>query len=92
MSSASFICARTYVFLCLHFCDCIMNLLFVLRAKEARPRLKRQYHARLEKVKEYLETVKDFNKLISPLISISLFPWSITFQQSLKEHRDCQEE
>ena len=29
-------------------------------------KLKKRYHACLEKVKKYLETVKDFDKLISP--------------------------
>ena len=29
------------------------------------PRLKKRYHHRVEKVKEYLETVKDFDELVS---------------------------
>ncbi|KAL0012192.1 hypothetical protein SO802_007300 [Lithocarpus litseifolius] len=31
-----------------------------------RPRLKKRYHCRAEKVNEYLETVKDFDELVSP--------------------------
>ncbi|KAL0015183.1 hypothetical protein SO802_002252 [Lithocarpus litseifolius] len=31
-----------------------------------RPHLKMRYHTRVEKVREYLETVKDFDELISP--------------------------
>ena len=30
------------------------------------PRLKKRYHSLVEKVREYLETVKDFDELISP--------------------------
>ena len=30
------------------------------------PRLKKRYHSYVDKVKEYLETVKDFDELISP--------------------------
>ena len=29
------------------------------------PRLKKRYHCRVEKVKEYLETVNDFDELVS---------------------------
>ena len=89
MSCASFICAHTYVFLCSYFCDYILSLLFVLRVDKVHPRLKRRYHVRLERVKEYLETVKDFDKQSS---SLSSLPWSGTFQQNSKEHQDHQEE
>nr|POF17421.1 hypothetical protein CFP56_59448 [Quercus suber] len=37
-----------------------------LRVGKVCPKLKRPYHTRLEKVREYLETVKNFDKLISP--------------------------
>ena len=30
------------------------------------PKLKKRYHACLEKVKKYSETIKDFDELISP--------------------------
>lgn len=30
------------------------------------PRLKKRYHTRVERIKEYLEMVKDFDELISP--------------------------
>ncbi|KAL0015700.1 hypothetical protein SO802_002769 [Lithocarpus litseifolius] len=39
---------------------------FVPYADKVRPRLKKRYHACLERVREYQETVKDFNGLISP--------------------------
>ena len=35
-------------------------------ATSTRPRLKKRYHSRVERVREYLETIKDFNELISP--------------------------
>ena len=66
MFGASFIHTRIYVFLCSHIFGCIMNLLFVLCVDKVHPRLKRRYHARLEKVKEYLGTIKDFDELIFP--------------------------
>ena len=37
-----------------------------LFAVSQRPRLKKWYQRRAEKVKEYLESVKDFDKLVSP--------------------------
>ncbi|KAL0004869.1 hypothetical protein SO802_012430 [Lithocarpus litseifolius] len=38
----------------------------MLKEASTRPRLKRRDHARVKKVREYLETVKDFDELISP--------------------------
>ena len=35
-------------------------------AASTRPRLKKRYHSRVERVREYLEMIKDFNELISP--------------------------
>lgn len=32
-----------------------------------RPRLKKRYRTRVERVRDYLESVKDFNKLISAI-------------------------
>lgn len=40
--------------------------IFFFFATSIRPCLKRRYHARFEKVKEYLEMVKIFDELISP--------------------------
>jgi len=39
---------------------------YLFFAVSQRPHLKKRYHRRAEKVKEYLETVKDFDELISP--------------------------
>ena len=65
MSSASFIHYRIYMFLCL--CICAFQILFFFfGVAKVCPKPKMRYHAHLEKVKEYLETVKDFDKLISP--------------------------
>ena len=59
---ASFIHSHACVFLCL---CCFLNPLCLFIGK-FRPKLKRRYHTRLEKFKEYLETVKDFDEHISP--------------------------
>lgn len=45
-------------------CDTDVNI-FIFLASTC-PHLKRRYHARVEKVREYLEMVKDFDELISP--------------------------
>ena len=67
MSSASFIRTRVCVFLHSYiFVAFRIRCLLFFGADKVRPRLKRRYHAHLEKVKEHLETVKDFDKLISP--------------------------
>ena len=56
-----------YSFLCL---PVSMFVLFyesaVFFVGKVHPKLKRRYHAHLGKVREYLETVKDFDELISP--------------------------
>ena len=41
----------------------MIKLLF---AVPQRPRLKKRYHDHVENVKEYLETVKDFDELVFP--------------------------
>ena len=65
---------------------CFTNLLlFFFGVVKVRPKPKRQYHARLEKVKEYLETVKDFDELISPQ---SLFFHFLNPEPSNKVQRD----
>ena len=40
----------------LHFCFAVAQ----------RPRLKKRYQCRVKKVKEFLESVKDFDELVSP--------------------------
>ena len=45
------------------------------------PRLKKRYQLRAEKVKEYLETVKDFDELVSPQ---SLFLYFLGSKPSTK--------
>ena len=42
-----------------------IHIFFVFAASICRL-LKKRYHNHVERVKDYLETVKDFNKLISP--------------------------
>ncbi|KAL0008668.1 hypothetical protein SO802_010170 [Lithocarpus litseifolius] len=51
------------------------------------PRLKRQYHPRLEKVKEHLETFKDFDELISPQ---SLFLHFLGLEPSSKVRKNIE--
>ena len=41
-------------------------VIYLLFAVPQCPHLKKRYHDCVEKVKEYLETVKDFDKLVSP--------------------------
>ena len=41
-------------------------MIYLLFTIPQRPHLKKRYHGRVEKVKEYLETVKDFDELVSP--------------------------
>ena len=43
-----------------------MTYLYFYFAVAQRPRLKKRYQRRVEKVKEYLESVKDFDELVSP--------------------------
>lgn len=44
----------------------LCDILVFLFAISQRPRLKKRYQRRAEKAKEYLETVKDFDELVSP--------------------------
>ena len=44
----------------------IDDLLAFLFAVSQRPHLKKRYQHRAKKMKEYLESVKDFNELVSP--------------------------
>ena len=41
-------------------------MIYLLFAIPQHPRLKKRYHGCVEKVKEYLEIVKDFEELVSP--------------------------
>ena len=49
----------------LDVCDADVKNIFIFVAS-THPRLKRRYHTHVGKVREYPETVKDFNGLISP--------------------------
>jgi len=40
-------------------------VIYLLFAVPQHPCLKKRYHSHVEKVKEYLETIKDFDKLVS---------------------------
>ena len=51
----------------------IDDLLVFLFAISQRPYLKKRYQRRVEKVKEYLESVKDFDELVFSSIFISSF-------------------
>ena len=59
---------------CLTFCMCIIFLsrcgtntyACVVFTASVCPHLKKRYHTCVERVRDYLETVKDFDKLISP--------------------------
>ena len=44
----------------------VCDILVFLFAVSQHPRLKKIYQCCAEKVKEYLETVKDFDELVSP--------------------------
>ena len=59
----------------------IDDLLAFLFAVSLRPHLKKRYRHRAKKVKEYLEFVKDFDKLVSPL---SLFLHFLGLEPSIK--------
>ena len=61
LSVLMFACFYACVFVAFWIC-----CLLFFGVDKVLPKLKRRYHTRLEKVKEYLETVKDFDKLISP--------------------------
>ena len=63
MTSVSFSLFYSYALNCSGGHDIDVNI-FVF-ATTTCPRLKKRYHARVEKVREYLETVKDFDELIS---------------------------
>ena len=85
MSGASFI---RYAFTCFYARVFVLSKSFIIiffGVVKVRPKPKRQYHARLEKVKEYLETVKDFDELISPQ---SLFFHFLNPEPSNKVQRD----
>ena len=48
-------------------------MIYLLFAVPQRLRLKKRYHSHVKKMKEYLETVKDFDELISPQSLFLLF-------------------
>ena len=53
-----------YTFFRLHDSPCTRHMFPY--AASVRPLLKKQYHNRLERVRGYLETLTDFDELISP--------------------------
>ena len=63
MSGASFLSLCCFSFL---FVSDNAIWLVLLFAVSQRPRLMKRYQLRAEKVKEYLEAVKDFDELVSP--------------------------
>ena len=63
LSSASFSSFCCFSFLFMSDDGIWLVLLF---AVSQRPHLKKRYQHCIEKVKEYLETIKDFDKLVSP--------------------------
>ena len=58
-----------------------------LFALSQHPRLKKRYQRRAEKVNEYLETVKDFDELVSPQ---SLFLHFLGLEPSTKVQRNLE--
>ena len=64
VSGVSFSLFYLYALNSLDVCDADVNI-FIFAASTY-PRPKRRYHACVEKVREYLEMVKDFDELISP--------------------------
>ena len=65
----------------------VYDLLVLLFAVSQHPRLKKRYQCRAEKVKEYLETVKDFDELVSPQ---SLFLHFLGPEPSTKVRRNLE--
>ena len=65
----------------------VCEILVFLFAVSQRPRLKKIYQRHAEKVKEYLETVKDFDKLVSPQ---SLFLHFLGSKPSSKVQRNLE--
>ena len=59
----------------------IDDLLAFLFAVSQCPRLKKRYQRRAKKVKEYLESVRDFDELVSPQ---SLFLYFLGLELSTK--------
>ena len=65
MSSASFYLFSLYACNFLDGYGTDIHIFFVFVAF-VRPLLKKRYHNRVKGVRDYFETVKDFNELISP--------------------------
>ena len=65
----------------------IDDLLAFLFAVSQRPCLKKRYQRRAKKVKEYLESVKDFDELISPQ---SLFLHFLGLELSTKVQKNLE--
>ena len=65
----------------------VYDLLVLLFTVSPCPRLKKRYQRCVEKVKEYLETVKDFDELVSPQ---SLFLHFLGLELSTKVRRNLE--
>ena len=65
----------------------VYDLLVLLFTVSQCPRLKKRYQRCVEKVKEYLETVKDFDELVSPQ---SLFLHFLGLELSTKVRRNLE--
>ena len=59
--------------------DVVLIYIYIVFVAFVHPRLKKRYHNRVERVKDYLETVKDFDELISSQSLFSPLPWTRTF-------------
>ena len=64
-----------------------MTYLYSCFAVARCPRLKKRYQCRTEKVKEYLESVKDFDELVSPQ---SLFLHFLGLEPSTKVRKNLE--
>ena len=65
----------------------IDDLLVFLFLVSQRPRLKKRYQRRAERVKEYLESIKDFDELVSPQ---SLFLHFLGLEPSTKVRKNLE--
>ena len=73
-------CFIVGVLLCLVRPDIYIYIhIYIVFVAFVHPRLKKRYHNRVKRVKDYLETVKDFDELISSQSPFSPLPWTRTF-------------
>ena len=67
VSGATFIFIYIYIYICIHTCLLFLNLVKILYmyVGSVCPHLKKRYHHLLEKVRRYIESVSEFDELIS---------------------------